>query len=171
MTEHEIEQALIDKLEGLKYTLRHDIRDRAALEQNFRQHFEALNRVTLTDGEFQRLLDEIITPDVFTASLMLRERNSFARDDDTPLNYTLVNIRDWCNNCFEVMSQLRINSDNRHHRYDVSPLINCVPVVQIELKTLGITPRRASSRSPNTISQPPTFKWLIPGGLHASKTR
>ena len=42
-----------------------DIRDRAALEKNFREKFESLNRVQLTDGEFQRLLDEIVTPDVF----------------------------------------------------------------------------------------------------------
>ena len=42
MTEQQIEQALIEKLGELKYTYRPDIRDRAALEANFRQHFEAL---------------------------------------------------------------------------------------------------------------------------------
>jgi type I restriction enzyme R subunit len=35
-------------------------------------------------------MDEIVTPDVFTAARTLRERNSFTRDDGTPLNYTLV---------------------------------------------------------------------------------
>ena len=69
--------------------------------------------------------------------------SSFTRDDGTPLNYTLVNIKDWCKNTFEVVNQLRINTDNSHHRYDVILLINGVPVVQIELKTLGISPRRA----------------------------
>ena len=69
--------------------------------------------------------------------------NSFERDDGTPLNYTLVNIRDWCKNTFEVINQLRINTDNSHHRYDVILLINGIPVVQIELKTLEISPRRA----------------------------
>ncbi len=124
----------------MKYRYRADIRDRAALEQNFRKRFEALNRVRLTDGEFQRLLDEIITPDVFTASRTLRERNSFTRDDGTPLNYTLVNIKDWCKNSFEVVNQLRINTDYSHHRYDVMLLINGVPAVQIELKTLWYQP-------------------------------
>jgi type I restriction enzyme R subunit len=76
----------------LKYEYRTDIRDRAALERNFREMFEALNRVNLTDAEFQRLLDEIVTPDVFTAAHTLRNRNAFTRDDGTPLNYTLVNI-------------------------------------------------------------------------------
>jgi type I restriction enzyme, R subunit len=143
MTEQEIEQSLIDKLVELKYSYRPDIRDRAALETNFRQHFEALNRVHLTNSEFARLLDSIVTPDVFAAAKHLREKNSFERDDGTPLYYTLVNIKDWCKNNFEVINQLRISTDYSHHRYDVILLINGVPVVQIELKTLQISPRRA----------------------------
>ena len=143
MTEHDIEQALIEKLGDLKYTYRPDIRDRATLEQNFRQHFEALNRVHLTDSEFARLLENIVTPDVFSAAKHLRERNSFERDDGTPLYYTLVNIKDWCKNSFEVVNQLRVSTDYSHHRYDVILLINGIPAVQIELKTLAISPRRA----------------------------
>lgn len=143
MTEQHIEEALIEKLVDLKYSYRPDIHDRAVLEQNFREKFEVLNGVRLTDGEFSRLLEEIITPDVYTAARTIRERSAFTRDDGTPLNYTLVNIKDWCKNTFEVVHQLRINTDNSHHRYDVILLINGVPTVQIELKTLGISPRRA----------------------------
>lgn len=143
MTEYQIEQGLLAKLGDLKYSYRPDIRDRAALEANFREKFQQLNRVNLTDEEFSRLLDEIVTPDVFTAAQTLRTRNSFIREDGTPLNYTLVNIEDWCKNSFEVVNQLRINTNNSHHRFDLILLINGVPVVQIELKTLGINPRRA----------------------------
>ncbi|HEX3530353.1 MAG TPA: type I restriction endonuclease, partial [Thermoanaerobaculia bacterium] len=142
-SERQLEEQLVQKLRDIKYDHRADIRDRAALERNFREKFQALNRVELTDGEFQRLLDETITADVFTAARTLRGINGFTRDDGTPLNYTLVNIKDWCKNSFEVVSQLRINTDYSHHRYDVLLLINGVPVVQIELKTLGIMPRRA----------------------------
>ncbi len=141
--EQQIEERLISKLEDLKYTYRPDIRDRYALEQNFREKFEALNRVQLTDSEFSRLRDEIVNADVFTAAKTLRERNTIQREDGTPLQYTLVNIKDWCKNEFEVINQLRINTDNSHHRYDVILLINGVPVVQIELKALDVTPRRA----------------------------
>lgn len=141
--ERQLEDHLIEKLRGLKYDYRTDIRDREALETNFRQKFEALNRVTLTEGEFKRLLDEVVTQDVFEAARRLRAREAFIRDDGTPLNYTLVNIKDWCKNTFEVVNQVRINTDNSHHRYDVMLLINGVPVVQIELKTLGLSPRRA----------------------------
>jgi len=141
--ERQLEESLISRLVGLKYEYREDIRNRDALERNFRQKFERLNHVKLTDGEFQRLLDEVVTPDVYEAARALRNREAFVRDDGTPLNYTLVNIKDWCKNTFEVVNQLRINTDNSHHRYDVILLINGVPVVQIELKTLGISPRRA----------------------------
>jgi type I restriction enzyme R subunit len=141
--EEQIEYGFIGKLQSLKYTYRDDIRDRAALEQNFREKFQELNRVNLSDAEFKRLLDDIVTADVFTAARKLRERNSFTRDDGTPLHYTLVNIKDWCKNTFEVINQLRINTDYSHHRYDVLILINGVPCVQVELKTLTVNPRRA----------------------------
>jgi type I restriction enzyme, R subunit len=143
VSERTLEDSLIDKLVGLKYVYRDDIGDRASLEQNFREKFEALNRVNLTDGEFERLLDEIVTPDVFKAAQVLRARNAFTREDGTPLNYALVNIEDWCKNTFEVVRQLRVNTDYGHHRYDVILLVNGVPAAQIELKTLSITPRRA----------------------------
>ena len=143
LREDGIESGFIGTLQGLKYDYRHDITDRTALEANFREKFEALNRVRLTDAEFAKLLDQIVTPDVFTASKTLRSINSFTRDDGTPLNYSLVNLKDWCKNHFEVINQLRINTDNSHHRYDVILLINGVPCVQIELKTLGVNPRRA----------------------------
>jgi type I restriction enzyme R subunit len=141
--EIQIEESLITKLTDLKYTYRSDIRDRVSLENNFREKFQALNRVNLTDSEFARLRDDIINADVFISSKRLREINTFMREDGTPLHYTLVNIKDWCKNEFEVINQLRINTQNSHHRYDVILLINGIPVVQIELKGLEVSPRRA----------------------------
>jgi type I restriction enzyme R subunit len=142
-SEQQIEVEFVEKLRDLKYTYREDIRDKAKLEANFKEHFERLNRVKLSVSEFARLRDSIITEDVFTAAKTLREINTFKRDDDTPLQYTLVNIKDWCKNEFEVINQLRINTDNSNHRYDVIILINGVPVVQVELKSLQITPKKA----------------------------
>lgn len=141
--EHHIEDSLIKQLTELKYNYRPDIVDRKTLELNFKTKFEALNRVHLTESEFLRLREEIINPDVFAASKMLRERNYFQREDGTPLHYTLVNIKDWCKNDYEVINQLRINTENSNHRYDVILLINGLPVVQIELKKIDISPRKA----------------------------
>lgn len=141
--ERQIEESIITKLTELKYTYRPDIRDRLSLENNFREKFQAHNRVNLTDSEFARLCDEIINPDVYISSKRLREINTFIREDGTPLHYSLVNIKDWCKNEFEVINQLRINTKNSYHRYDVILLINGIPVVQIELKGLEVSPRKA----------------------------
>lgn len=143
VNEPEVEYGFVGKLTDLKYTYRSDIKDRYALEQNFRKKFQALNRVSLSDAEFARLKEEIITPDVFHASKILRQRNTFIREDGTPLHYSLVNITDWCKNDYEVINQLRMNTENSNQRYDVILLINGVPVVQIELKNLQVSPRRA----------------------------
>lgn len=141
--EKQIEDHFINKLIDLKYTYRDDIRDRNALERNFRTKFEALNRVHLTDSEFDRLLEEIIDADVFASSKRLRGINTFMREDGTPLQYMLVNIKDWCKNDYEVINQLRINTNNNYHRYDVILLINGIPVIQVELKASDVSPRRA----------------------------
>lgn len=141
--ESQIENSLIAKLTDLKYTYRDDIRDRQSLEANFRKKFEELNAVKLTDSEFARLKDLIISRDVFACSQILRGRNTLEREDGTPLNYTLVDIKDWCKNSFEVINQLRVNTENSHQRYDVILLINGVPIVQIELKAVTISPRKA----------------------------
>ena len=143
VNESQSEYGFVGKLTDLKYTYRSDIRTRYTLEENFRQKFETLNRVKLTDAEFARLRDEIINPDVFKASKILRQRNTFRREDETPLHYTLVNIKDWCKNEFEVINQLRMNTQESNHRYDVILLMNGIPVVQIELKTLQVNPRVA----------------------------
>ncbi len=141
--EYQIEENLIEQLKELKYIYRPDIVDRKSLEQNFKAKFEALNRVRLSESEFLRLREEIIEPDVFVASKKLRERQYFQREDGTPLHYTLVNITDWCKNDFEVISQLRINTENSHQRYDIILLLNGLPVVQIELKKLDVSHRKA----------------------------
>lgn len=141
--ERQIETDFIEKLRELNYVYRDDIKDKDSLEENFRAHFQKLNRVNLSDSEFARFRESIITPDVFASAKQLRETNTFKRDDDTPLQYTLVNTTDWCKNEYEVVNQLRINTENSYHRYDVMILINGIPVVQVELKSLQVTPKRA----------------------------
>ena len=89
LRERQIEDNFIKKLQDLKYSFRPDICDRVTMEQNFRTKFEQLNRVHLTDAEFGRLLEEITDADVFSSSKRLRERNTFIRQDGTPLQYTL----------------------------------------------------------------------------------
>lgn len=152
--EQQIEQDLIARLQDLKYTYRSDIRDKASLEQNFRKKFEALNRVNLSDAEFNRLREEIITADVFLAAQALREKGKFTREDGTPLEYMLVNLKDWCKNDFEVISQLRINTDNSHHRYDV---------IRAAIKKRKVFPTDDSVRKVIYLAiQSASKKWSMP---------
>ena len=160
--EYQIEKSLVAKLQDLKYERRRDICDRATLEKNFRKKFEALNRVKLTSGEFQRLLDEIVTSDVYKAAQKLRNRETFIRDDGTPLNYTLVNIKDWCKNTFEVVNQLRINTGNSHHRYDVIVRMTTYTVFRTGPLLLIISMRTPNSSSFKIISSGAALSYISP---------
>lgn len=142
-SEAQLEQQFLDKLQELKYTYRSDIRDLAALEKNFRQKFERLNFVSLSDDEFRKLIQENVTSDVFTASKHLREKQTFTRNDGTTFDYSLVNLRDWCKNDYEVVNQLTINTANSRQRYDVIILVNGLPLVQIELKRHSVSTMKA----------------------------
>jgi type I restriction enzyme R subunit len=152
--ENNIEQKLIDKLVELKYRYRDDLSNWAAREANFRQKFEALNHCQLTDAEFAHLRDSLISADVFQVAKTLREYGHFQREDGTALHFMLVNLKDWCKNDFEVMRQLHSTTDSSHHRYDVILLINGLPLVQIELKALTISPRRAIEQIVNYKNDP-----------------
>jgi type I restriction enzyme R subunit len=161
-TENQTEQSLIAKLKDLKYSYRPDIRDRDALEKNFREKFEALNRVHLTDAEFARLLDQIVTPDVFAAARHLRERNSFERDDGTPLFYTLVNIREWCKNSFEVVNQLSINTNNSHHRYDLEAYATSASTPTSAFCRSTSSPEKTTKKSPISTASPKSSSQNAP---------
>ena len=142
-SEAQLEEQFLGKLQELKYIYRSDIRDLNSLENNFREKFERLNFVRLSDAEFGKLLQENVTSDVFTASKHLREKSTFVRDDGTSFEYTLVNTKDWCKNEYEVVNQLSINTANSRQRYDVIILINGLPLVQIELKRHSVSPLKA----------------------------
>ncbi len=91
MTTHQvredtIEYGFIGTLQGLKYEYRAGIRDRATLEQNFREKFQQLNRVNLTDSEFARLLDQIVTPNVFGTAKMLTPFKASTRTRTFPIS-------------------------------------------------------------------------------------
>lgn len=141
--ESQIEQHFIRHLEGLGYKYCKDIKNQASLEANFRNKFEALNNVRLTDGEFERLMGNIVSSDVYKASKTLRDKVEVVHDDGTTRFYPLVNLQNWCKNDYEVINQLRINTHSSYHRYDVIILINGLPLVQVELKAHGVSPRVA----------------------------
>ena len=98
MNEQQIEQDLIAKLGNLKYTCRADVRDRAALEANFREKFEVLNRVQLTASEFQRLLCSLSPRCLMRKSIFRRCMQSWFRwttKPGLPPRGTMSSSRSW----------------------------------------------------------------------------
>ena len=86
----DLEESLVAKLQDLKYEYRCDIRDRSTLEANFRKRFDALNRVTLTDDEFHRLLEEIVKPNVYEAARSRSRTDSLRADLAMPRRYPVA---------------------------------------------------------------------------------
>ena len=124
-----IEQTLIEKLGDLKYTYRPDIRDRATLEANFRQHFEALHRVHLTDTESARLLESIVTPDVFATAKHHGTHEQFHSEFKTDLdlerlpsgkfniNDLVMSLAGLAYNVLRLMGQLALLSEDAPVRH------------------------------------------------------
>ena len=148
MTEQHLENTLIRELQKQNYIYKQDIRDVNALNKNFREHLEKRNQdkfkgTPLTDKEFDRLLDDIKTADIYKASETLRGQYALTREDSSIIYLSFFNSNDWCTNDFEVVNQFVLAQDQTTNRYDVILLINGLPLVHIELKRDSITPRRA----------------------------
>src|SRR5699024_8501527 len=113
-----------------------------ALINNFRtilneRHKEKLNGKPLTDREFDRLMTQISGKNVFTTAQILRDKFVLRRDDETELYLEFFNKDSWRKNKFQVKNKVAV-SDKYEGRYDVTILINGLPVTQIELKRSGV---------------------------------
>lgn len=145
-SEAELEKKLIQQLEELGYQ-RVSIPDEDALIQNFRTQLNAHNQRVLgdnplTDKEFQRVRAFIEGKSVFQSAQILRDKFVIEREDGTKLHLELFNTRHWCKNQFQVTSQVTMVG-KYENRYDVTLLINGLPLVQIELKRRGLDMKEA----------------------------
>ncbi|GGC88071.1 type-1 restriction enzyme R protein [Thalassobacillus devorans] len=98
---------------------------------------EKLNGNPLTDNEFNRLLTLIEGKSIFASAKILRDKQLIERDDGTQVYIELFNTRKWCKNHFQVTTQTTVTG-KYENRYDVTILINGLPLVQIELKRRGL---------------------------------
>lgn len=139
--EAELEKLLIQQLVKQGYE-EVKIPDYDTLIANFREQLNAFNREklagnSLTDKEFSRFLTHIGGKSIFETAKLLRDKQHFQRDDGSEVYLELFNARDWCKNIFQVTSQTTVES-KYVNRYDVTLLMNGLPVVQIELKRRGL---------------------------------
>ncbi len=140
-SEASLERGLIESLEKMNYQYVF-IPDFQALEDNFRQQLAKHNHTEFSNDEFRRILIHLEGGSTFEKAKKLRDRYELLREDGTVKYIEFLNKRDWCKNEFQVTHQVT-DRGKTHSRYDVTILINGLPLVQIELKRRGIEIKEA----------------------------
>lgn len=140
-SEYGLEENVVKQLEDLGYE-RVSLRNEAQLKENFRnilneRNADKLEGTPISDSEFKRIMIDISDKSVFESAQILRDKYVLERDDETKVYLSLMNIKKWCQNTFQVTNQVSVN-DTHNSRYDVTVLINGLPLVQIELKRSGV---------------------------------
>lgn len=152
-TEQQLEMKLIEKLVGMGYEYRSDITSYDALLTNLRaivnEHNKtSLNGEELSDKEFNRLLVSIENKSILESARILRDKITITRDNGETLYIELYQKAKWCQNKFQVVNQVQM-SGNKNQRYDVTILINGLPLVHIELKRESREIKRAFEQIKN----------------------
>ena len=140
-SEAQMEAGLLARLIGLGYAPV-TLPDTAALHANLRLQLGIQNNITLSDSEFARVLNHLDKGNVFDRAKTLRGRMHLARDDGTSAYIQFLDCDEWCRNQYQVATQVTVEG---HHktRYDVTLLVNGLPLVQIELKRRGLELKEA----------------------------
>lgn len=139
--EYILEQRLVDQLQQLghkKVKIGHE----ADLIKNLKTQLEIHNKKTFSDKEFEKILNHLSKGNIFEKAQILRDRFQFTKDDGTSEWIEFINQEHWCQNQFQVTNQISI-SGNYKNRYDVTVLVNGLPLVQIELKRRGLEMKEA----------------------------
>lgn len=141
-SEAELEKELIAALQGLKYEFI-AINNEDELYRNFRKQIDTINHIKLSDKEFDRLLNSMLGKSRFESAKNLRQDQEIEFDSDGKKHSVLIFDKgNWCNNIFQVTHQVTMQGKHEN-RYDVTILINGLPLVQIELKRRGMDLKKA----------------------------
>ena len=135
-SEQTLENILISQLQSQGYE-RVFIDNEDDMVSNLRIQIEEHNDVELSDSEFKHVLNHLAKGGVYDRAVTLRNKMSLKRDDGTSKNIEFLNCNQWCQNTFQVTNQVSMEGSYKN-RYDVTILINGLPLVQIELKRRGI---------------------------------
>ena len=140
-SEAELEREFIAQLQrqGYEYLPIHNEKELIA---NLRKQLEKLNDITFTDSEWQRFFKAEIAKEsngikekAFT--IQRDYKKSFVREDGTQLNISLIDKRDVHHNITQVINQYAVDGGLHDNRYDVTILVNGLPLVHVELKKRG----------------------------------
>ncbi|QQD16003.1 type I restriction endonuclease subunit R [Sphingobacterium sp. UDSM-2020] len=137
-----LEEQLVDQLQklGYKYAF---IADEKALLANLKTQLEKHNHIQFSDSEFEKVLNILNKGSVFEKAKVLREKkHHIIRDNGDNLYFEFLNVEHWCQNEYQVTNQIT-QEGKYENRYDVTLLVNGLPLVQIELKRRGLEMKEA----------------------------
>lgn len=147
-SESELERSLIKQLtdQGYEYAR---ITNEAALIENLRRQLEALNGYKFSDGEWNAFFKECIAAD----TMGIEEKTALIQQGDTVINIKrdngetknikLIDKKSLANNKLQVINQYVPEGGSSKNRYDVTLLVNGLPLVHIELKRRGVSIKEA----------------------------
>ena len=146
-TEGSLEREFIRDLQAQGYEYLQEINGHDALIKNLRAQLQRLNNVVFSDAEWRRFLDEYL--DKPSDSLIEKTRKihddyiyDFVFDNGRIQNIYLLDKKNLANNTLQVINQFE-QTGNYDNRYDVTILVNGLPLVHVELKKRGVAIREA----------------------------
>jgi len=141
--EYILENNFIAQLTGLGYQLTY-VNNVGLLKDNLRAELERLNDCKLSDSEWYKVQTQLTKGSKsIDRARLLREQLIIERDGQPALRLKLADQRNWQYNSFQVLNQFQKENGNIKNRYDVTILMNGLPVVQIELKRRGVEIKEA----------------------------
>jgi len=136
-----LEEQLVAQLQKLGYSLVH-LKDEKDLIDNLKKQLEKHNNIQFSKAEFEKVLNILSKGSVFEKAKTLREKQHLVRDNGDNMYFEFINSEHWCQNQFQVTHQVTMEGKYKN-RYDVTILINGLPLVQIELKRRGLELKEA----------------------------
>lgn len=140
-SEAALENKMIQQLVELGYESV-KVQDGDALVRNLKSQLEAFNKDTYSDKEFDNILNHLAKGNVFDKAKTLRDRFSFTREDGEVAYVRFFDNENWNNKLYQVTNQVS-QEGSYLNRYDVTLLVNGLPLVQIELKRRGLEIKEA----------------------------
>lgn len=140
-SEQILEEKLVAQLSKLGYA-KVLIPDEKALVSNLKAQLEKHNGITFSDREFERVMNILSKGTVYEKAKTLRQKQHIVRDNGDNLYFEFINTDHWCQNQYQVTHQVTVEGSYKN-RYDVTLLVNGLPLVQIELKRRGLELKEA----------------------------
>ncbi|GAB5526273.1 MAG: type I restriction endonuclease subunit R [Roseivirga sp.] len=140
-----LEENLVSQLQELGYA-KVAIKDEADLVANLKTQLEKHNACRFSEAEFKQVLNQLSKGNIFQKATTLRQKLTYRKDNGDTGYLELIDQIHWCKNQYQVAHQITMMA-KYENRYDVTLLINGLPLVQIELKRRGLELKEAFNQT------------------------